>query len=195
MNTEQLLIDGVLNLESLLLKKSNHLKLEAEEIIFILKIIPILKKNKITEKEIYKKLIIKKKDLDTYLSSLLKNKYVKTFFRKSEDNVIFDFFPLWEKLLQFYQTPTEDSTFEEKSKWFLNMLDFENDSYILETLSKWINEKDFKHIVDLVSKVQLSELKNISWNSFVTIHDKLFEKNTKNNKNTLKEIINLNWLE
>lgn len=194
-NIKQLLKDDILNLENLLLKKGILLNLKSDEIVFILNVIPILKNNKTTEKKIYKKLIIKKTELENYLTNLLKNKYIKTSFKKLEDNVIFDFSPLWERLFKYYDIPDENASFEEKCRWFLDVLSFENDSIIIETFKKWTEERDFKHIVELVNKIQLSELKNISWNSFISIHDKLFEKKTKNNKNILKEIINLNWLE
>lgn len=195
LNTKKLLKDNIINREKLLLSKSTFIDLDSEEVLFLLKIIPFLEDDSITFEKIINNTPISKSIIDNVLSNLLSKRYVKSFFKKEEKQVIFNFTLLWEKLLDFYNIPNENSSFDDKVDWFINILNFKKEQMIVDKLQDWINQKDWKHLVSLINKIKASELDKISWNSFVNIHDQIFEKNSNFTEESLKEIISFNWLE
>ena len=187
-----LLNDGIINKEKLVLKRHDFIGLQKNEAIFVAKLFKnsSIENHHFTIKELASKLDISKETVQVLVKSLIASNCLKVI--NSSNGIIFDFDFIIEKLLESYFAPSEESALDKKIIWMEALLKFKINNDNVETIKKWIINGNWNKLV-LVSK-KTAMLDSPSWPLLVSAYDSLNDYKEKDTDG-LKDIMNINWLE
>ncbi|BDV03368.1 MAG: hypothetical protein HPPSJP_0890 [Candidatus Hepatoplasma scabrum] len=184
-----LLHDNLINKERLLLKKYKLLGLKEQEVLLIISIINFDSSENISLNKIAKGLDISKSDVDKILTSLVQQKLIKIDLRGKE--ISFNLNNLWERLLNLYYIPNNDSSKEDRYYWFIKRMNFNNDTVVKIKFENWLEQNLWSKIIELIDKLEKFNFNfSISWTEF----EKIIDANIKPYKKDINQILHTNWL-
>lgn len=184
-----LLHDNLINKERLLLKKYKLLGLKEQEVLLIISILNFDSSENISLNKIAKGLDISKSNVDKILTSLVQQKLIKIDLRGKE--ISFNLNSLWERLLNLYYIPNDNSSKEDLYYWFIKRMNFNNNTVIKVKFESWIEQKLWSKIIEVIDKLEKFNFNfSVSWNEF----EKIIDENIKPIKKDINQILHTNWL-
>lgn len=184
-----LLHDNLINKERLLLKKYKLLGLKEQEVLLVISILNFDSSENISLNKIAKGLDISKSNVDKILTSLVQQKLIKIDLRGKE--ISFNFNNLWERLLNLYYIPNDNSSKEDLYYWFIKRMNFNNNTVIKVKFENWIEQKLWSKIIEVIDKLEKFNFNfSVSWNEF----EKIIDENIKPIKKDINQILHTNWL-
>lgn len=184
-----LLHDNLINKERLLLKKYKLLGLKEQEVLLVISILNFDSRENISLNKIAKGLDISKSNVDKILTSLVQQKLIKIDLRGKE--ISFNFNNLWERLLNLYYIPNDNSSKEDRYYWFIKRMNFNNNTVVKVKFENWIEQKLWSKIIEVIDKLEKFNFNfSVSWNEF----EKIIDENIKPIKKDINQILHTNWL-
>ncbi|BDV02797.1 hypothetical protein [Candidatus Hepatoplasma crinochetorum] len=184
-----LLQDNLINKERLLLKKYKLLGLKEQEVLLLISILNFDLSENISLNKIAKGLDISKSDADNILTSLVQQKLIKIDLKGRE--ISFNLNNLWERLLNLYYIPKNNSTKEDRYYWFIKRMNFTNVTSIKVKFENWIDQNLWGKIIETIDKLEKFNFNfSISWEEF----EKIIEEDIKPHKKDINQILHTNWL-
>lgn len=184
-----LLHDNLINKERLLLKKYKLLGLSEQEVLLIISILNFDSSENISLNKIAKGLDISKSNVDKILTVLVQQKLIKIDLRGKE--ISFNLNNLWERLLNLYYVPNDNSSKEDLYYWFIKRMNFNNNTVIKVKFENWIEQKLWSKIIEVIDKLEKFNFNfSVSWNEF----EKIIDENIKPIKKDINQILHTNWL-
>ncbi|CRX37226.1 / / chromosome replication initiation protein-like protein / 100249:100827 Forward [Candidatus Hepatoplasma crinochetorum] len=184
-----LLHDNLINKERLLLKKYKLLGLKEQEVLLVISILNFDSSENISLNKIAKGLDISKSNVDKILTSLVQQKLIKIDLRGKE--ISFNFNNLWERLLNLYYIPNDNSSKEDRYYWFIKRMNFNNNTVVKVKFENWIEQKLWSKIIEVIDKLEKFNFNfSVSWNEF----EKIIDENIKPIKKDINQILHTNWL-
>lgn len=184
-----LLQDNLINKERLLLKKYKLLGLKEQEVLLIISILNFDLSENISLNKIAKGLDISKSDADNILTSLVQKKLIKIDLRGKE--ISFNLNNLWERLLNLYYIPNNNSTKEDRYYWFIKRMNFINSTSIKVKFENWIDQNLWGKIIEIIDRLEKFNFNfSITWDEF----EKIIDEDIRPHKKDINQILHTNWL-
>ena len=189
---EQLVYDGVINKEQLVLKRHQYLNLDLQQAQFVSKLFrnSSLNFSNLTLQEISKEFGTDEKTAQVILQTLLSESCIQLV--NIEGVVFFNLNFLIDKLVDSYFVPEDKASHKMKINWVKNSLSFKLTDDNLTELNQLVDSGNWSKVSIVVTK--LVNDKKSNWPLFMAIFSAISNKQAKNSAK-LKSVLDQNWLE
>ncbi len=188
----EMLKKGFIDKEKIIFYYQKLINLSEGEILFLLKIIKNNLDDNFSLLDATKVSGQTKIQTDKMIATLIQKNILQTSKNKKVSDLQFNLSPLWKQISLFVDQPDELSNVEDKVYWLIDVMNFERNELTTTKLVEYVNEMEWKKIIDVLILLRKNNMQNLPWETFLKI---LKEKNDKKNTLNVKKILKENWLE
>lgn len=188
----KLIKDDVLDKEKLVKKRYHFLNIDKIKADYISKIYSFknVDLSCLSLKKIGELLSMPIEPVESLTKELIEKNLIS--IKNIENEFVFDFNLLINKLIGSYIAPNENKAIEEKMNWVINSLEFELTDTNKKDLRLIIEEKGWNDLMLVINK--LITLDNQSWHQLISMYEAIGIKEKKKS-DEVKDILTKNWLE